>query len=104
MSLENIKTISEIIAHIAEALAIAAGGWWFLYTTQSKPRVQFDVGARVFSPPPNSTSQIVELSLIFDNKGYVEYRLWNLNVSVHGLVDTKELTAKSETNEIMFDK
>jgi hypothetical protein len=95
MCLETVKTLFEI-------LSILAAGWWFLYTTQFKPRLQFDVELHTLSLRSNSNSKIVELVFIFENKGFVEHRIWKLNVSVHALASETELKSKPNINELVF--
>jgi hypothetical protein len=47
---------------------------------------------------------IAELQFIFENQGFVEHRLWNLNVSVHALDAEDTLTAHKKTGEIEFSR
>jgi hypothetical protein len=49
MEIDTIKSISEIASSMAAAFAVIAAGGWFLYTTQFKQRLQFDVEVRVLS-------------------------------------------------------
>src|SRR5437773_3692930 len=99
---DDIKTIAEIASHIAAILAVIGGGWWFLYTTQFKPRLQFDLDCRFVRLQHNRETLIAELQFIFENQGFVEHRLWNLNVSVHALDAEDNLTADNRTGEIQF--
>jgi hypothetical protein len=62
---------------------MAGAGWWFLYTTQFKPRVQFDIDCRTTLLHPGV--HLVEVLLVFENKGFVEHRLYDLSLSIHGL-------------------
>jgi hypothetical protein len=98
-----IKEIAEIGSHIASIVAIAAAGWWFIYTTQFKPRIQFDVDCK-FVSLQNSEQLIAEIQFIFENKGFVEHRLWNLNVSVDALKSGRNLKIKEGTHELIFDE
>src|SRR4030095_2358144 len=99
----DIKTIAEVGSHIATILAVVAAGWWFLYTTQFKPRLQFDLDCH-FVAINKSDQLLAEIQFIFENKGFVEHRLWNLNVSVHALKSEQNLTAKKSTQELQFDE
>jgi hypothetical protein len=81
----SVKGTFEVVRSGLEALAILAGGWWFLYTTQFKPRIQFDVDCRCFLLDPNQQTYLAEVFFIFENKGFVEHRLYDLSLSVHGL-------------------
>ena len=58
-----------------------AAAWWFLYTTQFKPRIQFDVGCEVRGL--GSGLYLLEVLFMFENKGFVEHRLYDLSLSVH---------------------
>ena len=80
----EIKEWTDIAAHVFSSCAILAAAWWFLYTTQFKPRVQFDVECRFF-PLQFSKTYVAEVSFVFENKGFVEHRLYDLSVSIHGL-------------------
>ena len=98
------RAIAETGSHVASVLAIAGGAWWFIYTTQFKPRVQFDVDCRFSRLRHNSERLIAEIQLVFENKGFVEHRLWNLNVSVHALESEQSLVSKETTRELKFAK
>ena len=95
---------AQIVANVASVLAIAGAAWWFLYTTQFKPRIQFDLGCEVLRVSGTDSPRIVEIQFIFENKGYVEHRLYNLYVSVHALAETNPPTAKPQTGEIEFKR
>jgi hypothetical protein len=47
--------------------------------------LQFDLGCRFFMAR-STMERLVELQFIFENKGFVEHRLYKLTVSVHGFV------------------
>lgn len=96
------ESIVEIASNISSTLAVCAAGGWFLYTTQFKPRLQFDVDCRFVRLSHNAERLLLELQFIFENKGFVEHRLWNLNVSVHALDELDALTAKETTKEVQF--
>jgi hypothetical protein len=68
---------------VASALAIAAAGWWFLWTNRHKQRVEFDVDCRIFPVPWDPGSAFLEVWFLFDNRGFLEHRLYDLRVSVH---------------------
>ncbi len=82
--LQQAKAIVDILVGIGTLGAGLAGAWWFLYTTQSKPRLQFDLGCRFIAR--SEKERLAELQFIVENKGFVEHRLYDLSVSVHGLV------------------
>jgi hypothetical protein len=85
MGICDLKTSAEFAVHVLEALAIAASAWWFLYTTQFKPRVQFDLECRFFPLPSADEAYLVEVAFVFENKGFVEHRIYDLSLSIHGL-------------------
>lgn len=98
----DIKEISDIGSNLASILTVSAAAVWFLYTTQFKPRLQFELDCKFISLCQNRDKLIVELLFIFENKGFVEHRLWNLNISVHALKAEQNLTSKASTKEIEF--
>jgi hypothetical protein len=104
MQADQIKTIVEIVNGVAAILAILAAGGWFLYTSQFKQRIQFDVELRALRLQSNPSHTVIELAFTFENKGFVEHRLWNLNASLHSLEDESALTAKPENRELQFTK
>jgi hypothetical protein len=100
--LRSAKDITEIGRNVASILAVVAAACWFLYTTQFKRRLQFDLDCRFVPLQQNPDRTVAELQFIFENKGFVEHKLWNLNVSVHALDAEDKLTAKEATREIQF--
>lgn len=100
----NAIDIADIASSIASVLAVGAAAAWFLYTTQFKPRLQFDLNCSFVRMLTNPERLLVEIQFIFENKGFVEHRLWNLNVSVHALDGEGALTFKETTKEVQFPK
>lgn len=98
----SVTEVTEIGSHVASILAVGAAACWFLYTTQFKPRLQFDLDCQFVRLQQNPKRLLAELQFIFENKGFVEHRLWNLNVSVHGLDTENTLSSKEATGEIQF--
>jgi hypothetical protein len=74
---------AELIANAFESVALLAAGWWFLYTTQFKPRIQFDIDCSITRLTVRA--YLLEILLIFENKGFVEHRVYDLSLSVHAL-------------------
>ena len=98
-------TVSDIVdttANVASIAAVIAAGGWFIYTSKFKQRLQFDLDCRFVPLAQNPRSLIAELQFIFENKGFVEHRLWNLTVSVHALDTESQLNVRSGNNEIVF--
>ena len=104
MNLETIKTWSNIISDVISVLAIGAAAWWFLMTTKFKPRIQFDLDCKFLALNGNADSLIAELQFIFENKGFIEHRLYHLNVSAHTLESEESLREKEITRELLFKK
>jgi hypothetical protein len=98
----TLSDVTGIGADIASIAAVLGAGAWFVYTTQFKQRLQFDVDCRFVRLPHNPRALLAELQFIFENKGFVEHRLWNLTVSVHALEEESRLEAKAATQEIQF--
>lgn len=68
---------------VVSAAGILAAGWWFVETNQRQQRVQFDLDCRFFRSPVEGSRRLAEIWLVFENKGFVEHRLYDLRVSVH---------------------
>jgi hypothetical protein len=98
----SLDTIANIGANLASIVAVLAAGAWFIYTTQFKQRLQFDVDCRFVRLPHSPRSLLTELRFIFENKGFVEHRLWNLTISVHALEEESRLESKPKTRETIF--
>ncbi len=91
------KKAVEIIETALEALAIICAGWWFLYTTQFKPRIQFDIQCQAFALDLDKRIFLAEIALTFENKGFVEHRIHDLALSVHGITYPDPKTGTSES-------
>lgn len=90
----SVKCVADVVYTLMGALAILGGGVWFLYTTQFKPRVQFDLDCRVFPLNAADDSYLVEVWFIFENQGFVEHRLYDLSLSIHGLQPGSSTTGR----------
>jgi hypothetical protein len=53
--LQDAKGIIEVLVGVGTLGAGLAGAWWFLYTTQFKPRLQFDLGCRFRGAPDDES-------------------------------------------------
>ncbi len=104
MDLELIKAWAGILSNVVSILALGAAAWWFLITTKFKPRIQFDLDCNFLPLNANEDSFISELKFIFENKGFVEHRLYRLTVSVHTLESEENLSEKEVTKDILFKK
>jgi len=103
-NLEIVKSWTGIAGSLASVIAIVAAAWWFLVTTKFKPRIQFDLDCKFFPLGQNADFLVAELQFIFENKGFVEHKLYNLNLSVHALESETALKRKERTNELVFKK
>ena len=97
------KTVAEISAHAASVVAAIAAGYWFISNT-IKQRVQFDIDCAFIPIRENPSELVVELRFVLENKGFVEHRLYNLNVSVHTSELGQDLKEKDATKELEFSK
>lgn len=91
MHMQSVKDGVEIFKTTLEAVGIVCAGWWFLYTTQFKPRIQFDIECRALPLDVDKAIFLAEIALVFENKGFVEHRIHDLSLSVHGLSEDKSL-------------
>src|ERR1700690_3003260 len=83
MSLDSVRTGVELGKDLVEACAVLAAAWWFLRQSQVQQRIQFDVACDF--KYCNTLGVLAEIRFEFDNKGFVEHRLYDLTLSVHGL-------------------
>jgi hypothetical protein len=117
------EKVAEVAAHLASVLAAVSqvivaiiGGWWFI-SNKMKQRIQFDLGCVFLPLRENPNDLVVELQFIFENKGFVEHRVYDLNVSVHAYESEKALQEKAmptkepdgeampaEKKELLFSK
>jgi hypothetical protein len=100
--LQQLKDIAAILSDAASFLAITAAAWWFLATTRFKPRIQFELDCQFFEIEASPDNVVAELQFIFENKGFVEHRLYNLLVSVHALGESSGVSERAETRELLF--
>jgi len=98
--MEAAKVYFDVASSLASVLALIGAGLWFLYTTQFKPRIQFDLDCRFFAPVPGHDGLLAEVNAVFENKGFVEHRLYDLTLSVHGLQESPPPTTR--TGEVQF--
>jgi hypothetical protein len=104
MDANAIKPWAEIVSGTAATGAIVAAAWWFFVTARFRRRIQFDSDCSFFQANPHSNWIITELQFIFENKGFVEHRLYDLTVSVHALESEDEPKTKNDTRELLFNR
>jgi hypothetical protein len=104
MTIDNFKTIVDILSGILSGLVILTAAWWFFFTRKAERRVQFDLDCKFFNLSHTSEYTVVELQFIFENHGQVVHRLYNLEVSVHALNPNNEMRIKENSRELSFDR
>ena len=102
--LEPFKSWVQVAASAASILALAAAAFWFLRTSKAKQRIQFDLDCKIYPLARNSNQKVAEIQFCFENKGFVEHRIYNLSVSVHALESEPELSTKELTGELQFKR
>lgn len=93
-----------MLSGTVSVVALLAAGWWFLNTTKFKPRIQFDIDCKFVLLRVNPEWLVAEIQLIFENKGFVEHRIHDLNLSVHQLPSEEDLEEREITHELLFKK
>ncbi|MCD4720219.1 MAG: hypothetical protein K8S13_10230 [Desulfobacula sp.] len=71
------------IYHFVATLSIICAGIWFFITNKYKQRIQFDIESNFIRI--NDEESICEIQLIIENKGFLEYKIYDLALSVKGL-------------------
>ena len=82
MSLDAVKGVVEIARGILEAAALFGAGWWFVRQSMAKRRIQLDLECEQILS--GAAGVVIEVRLLFENRGFVEHRLYDLSLSVHG--------------------
>lgn len=90
--------------NIAAIISVIAAGAWFIYTTKFKRRVQFDIGCKFIRSDQFPDISIAEIQLRFQNKGFVEHRLYDVTVSIHGLESSEELSEDANSKKLHFPR
>src|SRR5712691_7472727 len=99
-SLDPIKNWVQVVSSIGSILALAGGVFWFFRTSKAKQRIQFDLDCRVYPLANNPNQKVAEIHFCFENKGFVEHRIYDLTVSVHALAAEQTLDTKEKTGEL----
>ncbi len=102
--LDGFKSWTQVASSVGSVLALGAAAFWFFRTSKAKQRIQFDLDCRVYSLSENPNEKVAEIQFCFENKGFVEHRIYNLTVSVHALESERALAVKSETGELQFQR
>jgi hypothetical protein len=101
--IEHATQIIGVVGSVVSVLGILAAAWWFLATTKFKPRIQFELDCHFFQTKRLEDDVIAELQFVFENKGFVEHRMYNLHVSVHAL-SGGAVKEKEKTKELIFNE
>jgi hypothetical protein len=102
ISLDPIKNWVQVVSSIASILALAGGVFWFFRTSKAKQRIQFDLDCLIYPLANNPNLRVAEIHFCFENKGFVEHRIYDLTVSVHALAAEQTLDTKEKTGELQF--
>ncbi len=102
--LDSIKSWVQVAASAGSLLALAAAAFWFFRTSKAKQRIQFDLDCKIYPLAGNSRERIAEIQFCFENKGFVEHRIYDLTVSVHALASEQDLETKEKTGELQFKR
>jgi hypothetical protein len=96
---DHSQHVFDIIHNVLEGAVIISGLVWFFITAQANPRVAFDIDCAFFRPRANFL--VVELRFVFENKGFVEHFIRNLECSVH-TVDEQAPQIFADDEEFAF--
>jgi len=102
--LEPFKSWAQVVSSVGSVLALGAAAFWFFRTSKAKQRIQFDLDCKIHPLNDNATQKVAEIQFCFENKGFVEHRIYNLTVSVHALVSEQKLESKAKTGELQFQR
>ena len=102
--LEPFRNWVQLASGIGSLFALAAAAFWFFRTSKAKQRIQFDLDCRIYPLANNLAQKVAEIQFCFENKGFVEHRIYNLTVSVHALDSDLDLATKDKTGELQFHR
>ena len=102
--LEPFKSWTQVVSSVGSILALAAAAFWFFRTSKAKQRIQFDLDCKIYPLSENPSQKVAEIQFCFENKGFVEHRIYNLTVSVHSLESEHQISTKEETGELEFHR
>lgn len=103
-SLDLIKSWTPVAGSVGSLLALGAAAFWFVRTSKAKQRIQFDLDCKIYSLSCNPEHKVAEIQFCFENKGYVEHRIYDLTVSLHTLESEQQLDTKPKTGELIFKR
>jgi hypothetical protein len=99
VTLEAAKAIFDIFDHAAAGMAIVAAAWWFWRTARNQQRIAFDIDC-TFLDIGEPDVRIAQICFIFENRGFVEHKLWDLQFYLDALHGPPE--RKPSTYEVIF--
>jgi hypothetical protein len=103
-SLEPFKSWTQVASSVGSILALGAAAFWFFRTSKAKQRIQFDLDCKIYPVTGNLDQKVAEIQFCFENKGFVEHRIYNLTFSVHALATVRGLDSKEKTGELRFQR
>lgn len=105
MSLDEAKTLVEIIKNLVETTAVTVGGVWayyrFVRQREAHPHIQFDVD--VIFVVRQGNQWLVELQAQIENKGKVQHRISNLSFDLRCLSTTDAIVDGDENINYQVD-
>jgi hypothetical protein len=72
------------------------------FASKYRQRVQFDLDCKAYVLPANPDVVVSEIQFVFENRGFVEHRLFHLTVSIHSLKSETDLGVQAGTGELQF--
>ncbi|HET6207359.1 MAG TPA: hypothetical protein VFD98_11155 [Terracidiphilus sp.] len=102
--LDPIKNWVQVAASAGSILALGAAAFWFFRTSKAKQRIQFDLDCKIYPLAGTNGEKVAEIQFCFENKGFVEHRIYDLSVSIHALASEDELETKEKTGELQFTR
>jgi len=100
----DISTILNDGSNFAAIIGVFAAGVWFIYTAKFKRRVQLDIDCKLIRIDQFPGNLIAEIQLKFQNKGFVEHRLYDVTVSIHGLENDEEFSEDANSKKLHFPR
>lgn len=105
MNLKTTAEVTEVVAHVATALAAMAAAWWFFRSSRAKPRLVFDLDCQFLPLRGNPGQLVAELQMIIENKGSITHVVRELFISVYTLKSEEELQEENaKTKALLFSK
>jgi hypothetical protein len=91
---EPYKSWAQTANSLGSLAAILAAAIWFFATRKF----------RSYDLPSNPEKKVAEIQFCIENKGLVNHRMCELNVSIHSLQTDSQLEVKDKTGELVFPR